>query len=166
MADIYLGCSNKEKANDQRKFLCKSTSFITLLLYYGDFITAVLFSIKAIKKNYDFSRKLQDSCCMHIQAGASKNMSLCLLQEPPHELALTLSPQMGVLTGRTGAHLPQVLAGLYMKVGNASQGLKFTGVLWLREKYLMLIKHFTITSGFSFITLWEIHFWREGQPVR
>lgn len=34
------------------------------------------FLYKAIEKSYNLSRRLQDLCCMHIQAGASENMPL------------------------------------------------------------------------------------------
>jgi len=63
------------------------------------------------------------------------------------DLHPTSPPGSQVLTGRTGAHLPPQLAGtgLYIMMGDTSQGLKLTGVSWLKEKSLKFMEHFTIT---------------------
>lgn len=68
VADFYLRSSNKEKAHDQRKFLHKSTSFLSLLpvLLWWCYHSCT-FLCKSVKKSCNFSGRLQDLCCMHIK---------------------------------------------------------------------------------------------------
>lgn len=76
---------------NQTKLPHELTSCITLPLEHHHTSTF----LDTATENYNLSGRLQDLYCMHMQAGASNSMPVCLLQLlPPHRRALGVCPRM------------------------------------------------------------------------